>query len=118
MTLVLTPEILRAAYDYLKVTQPFDKWNLPDGEDIRFRVTRTGIERGLVYYQAGDETIINISSACNGHTNSLMATMAHEMAHLIEMIHAMDDPKSEHGKAYKKLSNEICKIHGFDPKLF
>lgn len=117
MTLHLTPEILRAAYDYLRVTQPFDSWNLPEGEDVRFKVTRSRRLFGC-YYQDGSEHSIEISARKHGHTLTLLMTMAHEMIHLHQLSTRMHSPKTIHNAAFNKLAAEVCECHGFDPKLF
>ncbi len=40
MTLPLTPEMLRACYEFLRSTPPFRRWSLPPGDEIGFHVTR------------------------------------------------------------------------------
>lgn len=80
----LTPDILRGAYDFLRTTQPFHRWGLPSGGEVEFRVTANPAERG---WHRGSRArdwhhVVGISGRCIGHTDSLMAVMAHEMIHV------------------------------------
>lgn len=116
MTLPLTPEMLRAAYDYLNTTPPFSRWNLPEGEDVVFRVVQAPDTRGWYRREAGRH-VIAISRRCVGFTASLIATVAHEMVHLHEArVGACGS--GQHSRAFNRWAEQICKVHGFDPKLF
>jgi hypothetical protein len=117
MTLKLTPDILRHAYEFLNSCEPFCRWNLPDSEDIIFHVAKSKNHHGWHNVRRGRHTIA-ISSAGVGHTLSLMATMAHEMIHLHETVAKLTPSNVQHGAAFKKLAARVCKIHGFDPKTF
>lgn len=114
--LPLTPDVLRAAYDYLSETPPFRRWNMPDSEEVRFLVVRDPALRGWYRYQNGRHTIA-ISRRCIGHTANLIATMAHEMIHLHEQ-NARACGRGEHGAAFRRWAAQVCKAHGFDPLLF
>ena len=115
MALHLTPAILRAAYDFLNHTLPFRRWNLPDGEDVKFHVVRDPALRG--WYKPGPHRIA-VSSNCIGRTFSLIEVMAHEMVHLAERHVGICREDVQHSTAFKKLADRVCKVHGFDPKLF
>jgi hypothetical protein len=112
----LTPEILRAAYDYLRATPPFNRWKLPPADEVEFHVTRHKDRTGdCETGPAGQEPIIRISATLVGWTSSLMATMAHEL------IHVYLDRKgvrAHHGAAFRRCAAQVCRRHGFDPKLF
>jgi len=122
----LTPEIIRAAYDYLSETEPFNKWNLPNGEDIVFRVTKpakwTGKTMGCTHctIHEGDRCsfILDISGTHHHHTASLMLTMAHEMIHVHQRHNCINRGKKSHDATFKKYALEVCEIHGFDPGQF
>lgn len=116
MTLPIHPEMLAAAYEYLRATDPFRKWNLPESEDLTFRVLRTRKLCGQ-YWMDGDKHFIAISSGKIGCTHSLMETMAHEMLHLHLAETGMDDG-GEHNAAFRKIADRVCRAHGFDPKMF
>lgn len=116
MTLPLTPDMLAACYDFLCTTPPFNKWNLPDSEDVVFRVGRD--PKLLGWYKLDDgRHVIGISETTIGHTFSLVMVMAHEMLHL----HQKDtriETRAQHNAAFRKLARVVCRFHGFDPKLF
>ena len=117
MSLPLTRDILRAAYAYLAETPPFNRWNMPDAEDIEFRVSRSNDTCGT-YEKVKGKHVIGASSALIGWTNSLMALVAHEMVHLHQNHSGMESPHAEHNAAFHKLAKRVCDVHGFDPKLF
>lgn len=117
MTLPLTPEVLAAAYDYLATTEPFCRWNLPDSEDVVFRVVRDPTRCGFYRRDRYDRRSISISSASVGHSSTLLQIMAHELVHLHEDAAGMAK-QSEHSAAFRKLAALVCRVHGFDPKMF
>src|SRR6266849_10948867 len=81
MTLPLTPEMLEAAYAYLRATPPFDKWKLPEPEDVKFTVSKVKGDYGA-YRWDGKQHTITMSSKMVGYTSTLMKYMAHEMIHM------------------------------------
>lgn len=117
MTLKLTPDILRASYNFLCELPPFDRWNLPDAHDIIFRVTRHHDRWAHYRRTASGKPEIVISARFIQRTESLVETMAHEMVHLHQARAGMENA-AQHNAAFKKLAARICKIHGFDPGLF
>lgn len=116
MTLPLSTETLRAAYDYLATTPPFSRWNMPDSEDVRFRVTRHKDRYGH-YIRVGGKHEIVISASHVGRTEKLIEVMAHEMVHLHQAEACMETP-SQHNMAFRRLAAAVCKAHGFDEKVF
>ena len=106
MTLPLTTDTLRHCYEFLDSTPPFNKWNLPDSPDVKFKVIRDPALRGWYRKENGKHTI-GVSSSCVGHTLSLMIVMAHEMIHVFEE-HSNACGAGEHSAAF----------HRYDPKLF
>ena len=115
--LPLTPEMVAAAYDLLRTTPPFNRWNLPEPEDVTFRVVRDPKVYGS-YLRSGDRHIISVSSRWIGHLDRLLEVVAHEAIHLHEGATGADRGKGEHSAAFKKWADQICKLHGFDPKHF
>lgn len=116
MTLPLTPDTLRAAYDFLATTPPFNKWNLPDGDDITFRVAKDRTLFGWHDKRRGKPHLIAISEYLVGQITTLMETMSHEMIHLHEERSCI---RGNHGPAFKKFAEQVCKIHTcFDRKRF
>lgn len=110
----IAPEMLEAAYSYLLTTPPFRRWKLPPADEVEFRVVRHPDRRGWHKVDNGRH-IICLSDRCIGRTDSLMATMAHEI------IHMHGDRKgirSAHGAWFKRQAAMACRQHGFDPLLF
>lgn len=117
MALNLTPEILRAMYDFLNITEPFSKWNLPDGEDVKFKVVRNRQLCGWHEKYRKTHTIC-ISSFFHGRTQHLLEVMAHEMVHVHQYRHASLARGTENGVSFKRCAGQVCKAHGFDLKMF
>lgn len=120
MTLPLSPEMLACAYDYLRSTPPFDKWNLPDSEDVAFSVVHSPRQFGW-YQWDGKRHTISASAKAIGHTSTLMRLMAHEIIHLHLEANGMENRKGDcgiHNAAFRKFAAQVCKFHGFDPKAF
>jgi len=115
--LPLNTERLALAYDFLCECPPFDNWNMPHSEDVIFRLNRATDTRGW-YNTINGKHVISISTRCVGWTKTLFEVMAHEMSHLHQAAVGMETPHAEHNKAWHKLADEICKVHGFDRLLF
>lgn len=116
MTLRLTPDNLAAAYDYLRTTDPFITWKLPKSGRVKFRV----IKDPRVFADFGVENgapVIRVSTARNGHTNTLLSTVAHEAIHLHQYLRKLET-KGEHNADFKRRAKRICALHGFDPLTF
>jgi hypothetical protein len=120
VALPLTPDTIAAAYEYLRSLPPCLRWNLPEPEDVVFKVSyRTG-EFGR-YQKVGDKHVISMSIVAIGHTETLMRYLAHEMIHLHLEITGMESRNGNpntHNAAFRKFADRVCKIHGFDPKAF
>lgn len=120
MTLPLTIDSLAAAYEYLCTTPPFNKWNLPPGEEIKFKISRS--QREFAHYQwDGERHNISLSEAAVGHTITLMIALAHEIIHLhLEATkqESKRGSRNTHNAAFRKYADRVCKVHGFDVKAF
>lgn len=117
MSLPLNPETLAAAYDFLRTTPPFNGWNLPEGDDLTFKVIKDPALRGSYRRDRKNRHVISISAASIGFTESLVETMSHEMIHLHEALTGLETA-AQHGAAFHKYADQVCKVHGFDRKLF
>lgn len=114
MTLRLTPDLLAAAYDFLLTTHPVKSWKLPPSDEVEFHVVRsTKIFGDCV--QDGDKLVIRVSEAKNGHMETLLATIAHEIIHLRQFI---TGDTGNHNAYFHKMARQVCKAHGYDPKSF
>lgn len=117
MALPLNAEMLAHAYDYFCSSSPFNKWNLPPSEEVKFVVIRDPHTAGY-HKMIGDKHIIGISTGAIGRTHSLMEVMAHEMIHAHQRETSMETKGSAHNAAFNKLAANVCRVHGFDPLLF
>lgn len=112
----LTTGMLSAAYDLLRQTRPFDKWALPDSEEVRFAVLRTRRKFGDCDTKSA---LIRLSSAQHTRLSGVLATMAHEMVHLHMQEAGARKDSSRHGPAFKRLAAQVCRYHPeFDPVGF
>lgn len=109
----LTPQLLEAAYEFMRCTPPFRRWKLPPGETIKFKVTRSIGSRG--YARNANE--IGVSSRNIGRTEALFMVMAHEMIHVYVFKRGLHG-RSEHGAEFLRCARLVCKHHGFDVKMF
>lgn len=116
----LTPEILVGAYEYLRVTLPFRRMNLPHADDVVFRVLgardRFGHFRGR-FKTMPDLNEIGVSQRMVHSTQTLMATMAHEMIHLYQH-ESGGCTRAVHNAHFRRIAARVCRIHGFDLATF
>ncbi|HJR55150.1 MAG TPA: SprT-like domain-containing protein [Rhizomicrobium sp.] len=126
----LTPELLEASYEYLRLSPPFRGWNLPEGDQISFRVMgardRYGHFRGRhtkarAKARASARGVdsfseIAISAGKVRSTDMLMATMAHEMIHLYQ--DETGSARGHHNPQFLSLAARVCAFHGFDLESF
>ena len=111
MSLRLTPEVLAAAYEYLRACPPFNRWKMPEVDDVAFKVSRDTRTDGLCFQTADGGYGIAISDAKHSHTATLMATMAHEMVHVYLDRRGV---RAHHGADFRRCAALVCKHHGFD----
>ena len=109
----ITPDILHAAYEYLRVCPPFSRWGLPHADEVEFVVNRRPDSMGRCHDSQPPR--IEISQVLCQRTLSLVETMAHEMIHLY--LHRLG-VRVAHGADFKRCAALVCKHHGFDVALF
>lgn len=118
MTIKFTAEMVEAAYDFLLTTPPFNKWNLPAGEDIKFVIVKTPRIYGEHWKITQGYHYISISLGSVGYTTTLLETLAHEIVHLYLKRQKMQG-KRHHGVEFRALAALVCRYHrAFDPKRF
>lgn len=114
----LTPEACAAVYDCLRQFAPFSGWKLPPAEQVEFSVTRDHKNFGThVHYVGTDDHIIEVSEVNNGHFNTIVLTIAHEMVHLHQRRKRLTT-KAEHNADFKRRAARICAELGWDAKAF
>jgi len=82
-----------------------------------FKVIKDPALRGSYRRDRLNRHVISISAASIGFTESLMETVAHEVIHLHEALTGLETA-AQHGRAWNKFADQVCRIHGFDRKLF
>lgn len=113
MPLKLTPEIIGHYWDALILTPPFDKWNLPPSEDIKFSVYKKPFEYGY-YRSGGDEAPDEIGIGPKvGLLTTLGWTLGHEGIHM--HLHRISAKGADHGPTFRQLWREAALHHGWDP---
>jgi len=121
----LTPDMLSAGYDFLRHTKPFDGWNLPEPEDMRFDVLKGASRFGDCCERKG-QFIIRVSEALHQRYTGVLATLAHEMIHLhmdnlacASKYRRLRTDNSTHGPGFRALAIEVCDAFPeFDPVTF
>jgi hypothetical protein len=116
----LTPEALENAYEYMRVTLPFRRMNLPHADELVFRVMgardRYGHFKGRIKDNS-DLKEIALSQTKVHSTDVLMQTMAHEMIHLHQ--HEKGScTRGVHNAQFQRIAARVCRIHGFDLENF
>ena len=115
----LTPEMLATGYEYLRVSEPFRGWRglkLPTFSEIKFIVVKDRQKSADFGYENGVPTI-RVSTARNGHTDTVLMTLAHEALHLFQALNKLDRG-GEHNRDFWKRAERICMLHGWDRTLF
>ena len=116
MPLPLTKDALALAYDYLCEFPPFNRWNMPPSEDVKFSVIKHK-DRTAHYVCENGAHQIAVSSNYVGRHEMLLSSMAHEMLHL-HMSQTCWNRRNPHDAAFQKWADRICKIHEFDRLIF
>jgi hypothetical protein len=115
LSLPLTPEILEAAYEFLRTWPAFSRCGLPNSSEVEFHVTQS--TRAYGHYSQRTSHAIYVSHATNGLSDTMLRTMAHEMVH--QALRLKGDPKFwQHGAAFKAIASRVCKHSGWDVKAF
>ncbi len=115
--MILTPDILVGAYEFLRQTPPFKRWKLPHADEVEFAVThqRGQQETGACFVLGDGRQRISLSAKAISHTHTLVAVMAHEMVHLYCNMMGV---RAEHGREFRECAEQVCSHHGFDPGAF
>ena len=113
----ITKDVISHAYELLRHCEPFDKWNLPEPEDVQFKVAKSKSCYGWHNTRSQKKHTIAISKNLLSSIPFLIEIVAHEMIHM-HMSHSHITDTSDHGPAFKAFAAQVCKIHHFDPKAF
>lgn len=115
---LVTVKRMRAIYTMLLAFPPFDRWDMPPADQVRFFVLRD--LRAMGVYNSGDKHHIGIHPDTHWTLHTFVATMAHEMAHMRqEIIGKRPATKDEqHNRAFYAIARQICTKLGLDPERF
>ena len=112
----ITPSLIKQAYSMLLCCEPFDRWNLPLPEEVKFEVIEDDNLMGTYLYDDGGkfEHIIQISSARCGHLDTIIRTLAHECIHM-SRHGTVTDKWLKHDATFRRRAHMISNELGFDP---
>jgi hypothetical protein len=113
----LTSTILKNMYTMLVVCKPFDKWDMPLPEQIKFIVDHDPDTMGTFLYDDGAdkyEHVITISAARCGFLDTVIRTMAHEMIHASRW-NTSTAAWQKHDKVFRSRAFAVSQSMGFDP---
>ena len=114
----LDKEVLAGVYESLRICQPFRRWRLPPASDIKFVVTKQRDREGdYTRIVRTQQHFISVSGARISHYDSLAIVMAHEMIHLEQAV-SKRETRGEHNADFRRKAARVCKVLGFDPRLF
>lgn len=117
----LTPELLSAGYDFLRQAEPFDGWNLPEPEDVKFQVSANTADYGATWRDDGERVVICLSSRMHARHVAVLATLAHEMihVHLRQVGGKTKRGWHRHGKTWRAFAKQVLdRFPEFDPITF
>lgn len=118
MSLKLHPDRhLPGAYTYLRLTEPFSSWDLPEADEIKFVVTNESGAYGWFRPEDGVPTI-GVSAKNIGSTDYLLPLMGHEMIHLYQWLAKTTTSNTQHNAEFRRLAKKVCRAHEWSEKEF
>jgi hypothetical protein len=98
----------------LRVLKPFSGWSLPTVDTIKFVVSSdTDCLGTYIFDDELEKHIITISKEKNGHLETVIKTMAHEMIH---MKRHNTQHWDKHDIVFRKYAITVANELGFDPQ--
>lgn len=117
MSLHITPGILVKIYELLKLTPPFNRWDLPHSDDIEFHATTISENAQGEYFFKNGRHVLRVNPQRHKTLFSAIFTLAHEVCHLREYV--LGHRKTgRHGWMFNKLANSVCQRHVWDRGQF
>ena len=110
----ITPETVKATYEYLLKFPPFLGWRMHPSSKMTFRV----VDHVSEYAQfSPDKMEMRVSNVTVSKHQTLLKKVAHEMIHVHE--HAIDKWSKKHDSAFfLRCRDQVCKRFDFDPADF
>lgn len=107
-----TSTTLRSIYLMLCDLRPFCNWSLPIAEEIIFVASNDTDAMGTyIYDDTKEKHVLTVSKAKNGHLETVIKTMAHEMIH---MKRGNTSKWDKHDAVFRRYAHQISKELGFD----
>ena len=112
----LTPELLAAAYTFLRSAEPFKAWKMPESGEIVFKVVGDPKKYADFSVESG-VPVIRVSEKMHRHTETILMTLAHEAIHLHQFRKKLDRG-GMHNADFRRRAKRVCAIHGWDEAIF
>ena len=116
MSIKISPAILEASYELLRMTEPFNRWKLPSAERVSFCVNSSKTNAGEFFVDPTGIPWVAVSQRFHHTLPELFKTVAHEMCHLRQQVRGED--YTTHGATFIALAKRVCKAHQFDLGAF
>jgi len=114
----VTPQRLASLYDFFRACPPFNRWRLPESDEVEFVTSpRRDLQGECAVFPDGTN-VITISTALNGHFDNVASILAHEMIHLGQRIRKMETANTMHNADFTKQAKLACRRFGWDYKAF
>lgn len=108
-----TSSSLRSIYIMLRNLAPFKNWSMPDEKNMIFVASNDTDAMGTyIYDEELERHVMTISKQKNGHLDTVIKTMAHEMIHLRRWKTSGWD---KHDDVFRKYATQVANELGFDP---
>lgn len=108
----ITPNHVAAVYEMLRQFRPFDRWKLPEADEVGFHVKAIR-DHGVYLYDNGHN--ITVSSLLVDSPSSLLDVTGHEMIHLRQQLRGLP---LNHNAEFRRLANQVCREFLLDRKRF
>lgn len=123
MSFPLTPLLIVSMYRMLRDCPPFTSWRLPDADDIEFRTSRRKDAAGEHIEKTpptrGAKYTIMVSTEKNGHLDTILQTLAHEMIHLAQAVAKVPRRYEAHdNQDFVTRARKVCAVMGWDRRAF
>jgi hypothetical protein len=116
----ITTALLRAVYNWLRLSTPFDALDLPPGSGVEFftRMPKNEPDTTMGAFIGASTRVakprIWIAAKCHKTYQEVAMTVAHEMIHMA--LDARGDVT--HGRRFCAIARVVCDYHGFSYRSF
>jgi hypothetical protein len=120
----IQPDKMAAAYELVRVMEPFNQWakeeggvDFPHSDEVEFRIV--GDSRSWAWKQRKPDGsyILAYSDKAPTQVHYFVMYMAHEMIHLYQDMNGLENTWM-HNSDFRARAEEVCAIHGYDLKMF